>query len=96
MSLLFSLVASVGFEQGAYNTQEGEKVQACILMQNDTLERAVNVSLSSVDQSATGIYIRLCKHTHIPLCINSNMVVCISYPEPLGDDLHFIFNVTKR
>ena len=55
--LIFPSVASVGFEQGAYNTQEGEKVQACILMQNDTLERAVNVSLSSVDQSATGIRI---------------------------------------
>lgn len=54
---LFPSVASVGFEQGAYDTREGEKVQACILMQNDALERAVNVSLSSVDQSATGMYI---------------------------------------
>ena len=48
---------TIGFEQTTYNTTEGVPTEACAVVLSDQLEKTVVVSVSSSNDTATGIYL---------------------------------------
>ena len=50
----------IGFERTEYNVFEGEEVEICAVLTSETLEKNVEVSVTSSDVTANGKYQQSC------------------------------------